>query len=224
MKNTGVRIGIGWAAIAAILLAAWIGGVVVAQQGPGPGGPGGPGGPIGPPMGPPLIMKAGAAGVFVLFGDTLTKYDAALAQKGSLKLGDQGATQDPQRPPMPMPTIMLLTPGASEKVLVFIGDRFFSIDAASLSVTAKATLPPMPTPPPPGDNPNPPGDGGGQIGPGEPGRRPMPMGPPMPVGLELQGNVLYMLRGPQILGVNIQDGKIVGPAALPKPPGQGGGG
>jgi len=210
MKNTGVRIGIGWAVVAVLLVAVWLGGTVLAQrEGPGPGRPGGPM----QPQGPPVIMKAGSAGVFVLIGNTLTKYDTALAEKRSLKLVDQSGAPDPQGPMPPKPTIMLLTPGANEKVLVLIGERFFSVDAGSLTVTARATLPPLPAPPPPGDGGNPPGD---QMVPGGPGRP--PMGPPMPVGLELQGDVLYMLRGPQVLGVNIQDGKIVGPTDLPKPP------
>lgn len=218
MKNTGVRIGIIWMAIAAVLLAVWLGGAVMAQrEGPGPGRPG----PMPPMQGPPIIMKAGSGGVFVLMGNVLTRYDAALAQKGSVKLAVQNDGQDPQRPMPPMPVIMLLSPGAHEKVLVLIGDQFFSVDSKSLAIVT-AKLPPLPMmQPPPGDNPNPPDNGGaGQMGPGGPGRSPMgmaPMGMPMPGGLELQGNVLYMLRGPRIVGININDGSIVGPVPLPMP-------
>ncbi len=208
MRKTGIV----WLVIAAVLVAVWIGGTVMAQrERPEPA-------PRPPIQGPPIMMKAGSAGVFVLTGNVLTKYDAGLAQKGSVKLEVEPIeTENGPRPMLPPPTHMLLSPGTNEKVLVVIGDRFFSVNAESLAIVAKVKLPMPPAPQPPtGDNPTPPDNGGDQprMGP----RDPMRPGPPMPVGLELQGNVLYMIRGPQILGVNINDGKIVGPVALPKLP------
>lgn len=205
MKSIGARIGIGWIVIG-LLLMIGVGGAVLAQRGQG--------GPGGPPMGPPIIMKASPQGVFLLTGNTLTKYDEALAIQKTITLDGQSNSSDSQRPQRPRPAMMLLN-GAGDKVLVLMGDEFFSIDAASLTVIAKATLPALPAVgPPPADGGNPP-DGGGQMGPGGPGRP--QMGQPMPGGLELQGNVLYMLRGPQIIGINITNGTLVGPVSLPKP-------
>jgi len=206
------------------LVAVWIGTAVMAQRGPGgpggpPGAPGGPGGPgMQPPMGPGPIMKAGAQGVFVLWGPTLTKYDAALKEKGSLQLigppTDNPPAEGDQKPPMPpMPPngILLIAPagsGASEKVIALFGDQLVSVDAASLKIAAKAKLPAPEMPKPP--------DGTAMGNPQGPGMMmPQFFGPPPPI--ELQGRVLYILRGPQIVGVNVEDGKIVGPAALPKP-------
>lgn len=199
-------------AIAAALVAVWFGGAVMAQrEGPKP--------PAMPQIpGPPIMLKAGSAGVFVLTGNVLTKYDAALSMKGSIKLDvDSGDTANVQQPAPPPPTHMLLSPGPNQKVLVLIGDRFFSVNAETFEIAAKAQLPPPPKPEPPARD-NPPTENGGDrpdVGP----RPPIaPPGPPMPAGLELQGNVLYMLRGPEIIGVNINDGSIVGPAPLPKLP------
>jgi len=204
--------GIVWLAVAVALVAVWFGGAVMAQrEGPKP-----------PPtpqiQGPPIMMKAGSAGLFVLTGNVLTKYDAALSMKGSIKLDvEAGDTANVRQPAPPPPTHMLLSPGPNQKVLVLIGDRFFSVNAESFEIAARTQLPPPPRPEPP-DGVNPPPENGGdkpEIGPKPPVP---PIGPPMPVGLELQGNVLYMLRGPEIIGVNINDGSIVGPAPLPKLP------
>ncbi len=200
------------------LVAVWIGTTVLAQRGPGgPGGFGGPGGPGGPgmqpPMGPGPIMKTGAQGVFVLMGPMLRKYDAALKEKGSLQLiepptGNPPADGEP-RPPMPPMGILLIAPAggqASEKAIAIFGDQFFSVDTGSLKVAAKTKLPAIELPKPP-DDANP-GPGG-----------PPPMGPPPgPGALELQGRILYILRGPQIVGVNVDDGSLAGKASLLKPP------
>jgi len=212
MGNTRVGSSVIWIAIAAVLVGAWYGGAVLAQRGAvGPGQPG----PMPPMQGPPIMMKAGSAGVFVLTGNVLTKYDSALAQNGSIKLEvPKQQSDDVQRPMGPPPTHMLLSSGANEKVIVLIGDQFFSVDAASFKIAAKAKLPAVKLPTPPDNAPVPPQDG---PAPGMPPMMGPPMGQAMPVGLELRGDVLYMLRGPQIIGININDGKIVGPAELPKP-------
>lgn len=206
MRTAG-KMSILWLAIAAALVAVWFTGAVMAQrEGPKP--------PLAPQIqGPPIMMKAGSTGVFVLTGNVLTKYDAALAMKGSIKLDAEGGDMaDIRQPAPPPPTHMLLSPGPNQKVLVLIGDRFFSVNADSFTIAARAKLP-LPPKPEATSSDNPPAENGDK-----PGVGPKPPVPPMPVELELQGNVLYMLRGPQIIGVNINDGSIVGPAPLPKPP------
>ena len=210
MRSTGARIGIGWIVVA-LLAAAGLAGAVLAQR--GQGGPGGPGMPPMRPGPPPVMMKAGTQGVFVLTGLTLHKYDPALTEHKELKLADEPAG-DVGRPMPPRPALMLIAGGASEKVLVLVGDDFYSVDAATLSVTAKATLPAIKPPDQEGETTPGPGPGPG------PGMR--PMGPPLPV-VELVGQTLYVQRANQIIGISITDGKLVGPATLPKPPMPGGG-
>lgn len=204
---------VGWILVIGLVIVSV--GAVLAQRGlramENPGGPGGPGGM----MLPPVVVKAGTTGVFILTGATLTKYTPELKEAGSLKLIDDANTSNAdQQPRLPATGILLIAPGAKEKVLVIIGEKFFSVDAATLTVVAKATLPKFEQPTPP--------DGGAgmdnQPTPGGPGmpRGPMmrPMGPPP---FELQGKILYGMRLPQIFGINIEDGSIVGPITLPKP-------
>ena len=204
------------------------GSYVSAQRGPGPGGPGGPG--MMPP--PHAMMKVSADGVFVLAGPTLVKYNAStLKQEGTLQLlekrnepGVQG--EGPQMPPPPPgPAQMLIAPDAL--VLIVAGDQFFRLDAATMQVKAKGALP-RPTgpgdgnmPPMPGPGmPPPPGQGPGmEGGPGMPPFPRGPMGPPpaLPT-MELLGKTLYVQRGPQIVAINVNDGKVIAQAELPKPP------
>lgn len=211
-----------WIVIAA-LVAVWVGTAVLAQQGPGgPGQPGGPGFPGGPGMQPPMgsgpIMKTGTQGVFVLLGPTLKKYDAALREQGSLQLINppinnpnppaDGARRPPMQPMQPG-AVLLVAPaaqGASEKVIAIFGDQVISVDAASLKIAAKAKLPDLQSPRPPD---------GAMGNPQGPGMMPPFFGPPP--AIELQGRILYFLRGPQIVGVNVDDGTIAGPAMLGKP-------
>lgn len=176
---------------------------------------GGPGGP------PPPILKAGSDGVFTLLGGLLVKFDAAtLQQTGTLQLLDRpapppdGAQGD--RPPMGPPRGQLMLADATSghgKVLALFGDQLFIVDAVTLKLANKVVLP---KPPPP------PGQGNGDANQGPP---PRPMsGPPMPAALDLHGQMLYVLRGPQITAINITDGSIAAQAMLPmpKPLGQGG--
>jgi hypothetical protein len=117
----------------------------------------------------------------------------------------------------PMAGAMLITPGANEQVLVVIGDQFFRLEAATLTVKAKATLPApeLPNANPPMD-PGAPDAAGPPEGPGGPGG-PGGMGGGRPAELSLKGVTLYVLRGPQIVAVNTVDGKVTGTAMLPMP-------
>lgn len=215
MKRIKTATVIGWIVVVALVIVSV--GAVVAQRGPramdNPGGPGGPGGM----MPPPVIVKAGTTGVFVLMGATLTKYTPELKEAGTLKLIDSATSTTSGQPKPPAAGVMLIAPGVKEKVLVIIGEKFFSVDAATLTIAAKAALPKIEQPAPPDsgtaldDQPAP----GGPGGPGMPGCPMMkPMGPPP---FELQGKILYAMRLPQIFGINIEDGSIVGPVTLPKP-------
>jgi hypothetical protein len=188
--------------VVVVLIGVWIAGTVMAQGGSEPQqGP--------PPPPPPVSMKAGPAGIFTLAGDTLVKYDASLTQVGTLKLVDQAkapATQDGAAPPPHRlgPAVMQLTTGDNAKVLVLMGGQFFSIDAASMEITAKTQLPAPPKPP--SDNTVAPAN---QPGPGGPR-------PPQP-NLEVNGRIAYVMHGDQIIATNIDDGTLAGQAALPKP-------
>lgn len=192
----------------------------IAQQGKGGSG-NGPGNNQPPP--PPPVIKAGADGVFVLTSGALYKLEAdTLTQVGSLQLIEKQATQGKgsqtgnQQQAPPAGGAMIVAAG---KVLVVIGDQFFSIDATSLEIVAKTTLPK------PSDGQNV-GSAGtrsvkgknGQGGQGSQGGQGNgQQGPPPPATLELQGTTLYVAHGPQIIAVNIDDGTILGQATLPKP-------
>jgi hypothetical protein len=190
MKNCRRSILVGSIAIAAVLTAGVITSVLAQGR---PGGPGGPGGP--PPMGPPIVMKVGAENAYVLMGCTLIKYNASLEQQGTLALGNPPAAQSgnagapPPPPPAPAVTMASTANGVPESVLVVLGDQFIRVDGASLKEAARGTLPALDLPHPPG-----------------------------PQCLELRSSTLYVLRGPQIVAVNIKDGQIIGSATLPMPP------
>jgi hypothetical protein len=118
----------------------------------------------------------------VLQGPTLLKYDAAtLKQAGSLDLSSLVSTTVGPPPP----AAFLISEG---NVLVVIGDLFVRVDAASLEVKAKGTLPTV------------------------------EMGRPGPAALELHGTTLYVVRCGQILAINIEDGKVIAQGTLPAPP------
>ncbi|MCX6375481.1 MAG: hypothetical protein NTU88_05520 [Armatimonadetes bacterium] len=190
MKNWRRSILVGTIAIAAVLTAGVITSVLAQGR---PGGPGGPGGP--PPMGPPIVMKVGAENAYVLMGCTLIKYNASLEQQGTLALGDPPAARSDNAgapPPPPPPATAIIASSANgvpESVLDLLGDQIIRVDGASLKEAAKGTLPALDLP-----------------------------HPPAPQCLELRGGTLYVLRGPQIIAVNIKDGQIIGSATLPKPP------
>jgi hypothetical protein len=167
---------------------------------------------------PPPMFKATTDGVFVMVGGNLVKYDTAtLKQAGQLKLieqpkpptGDEGF----QPPPMMGPTAMLVAPGANGTlILAVVGDRFFSVKAASLELAGKCILPELKRPEPPQD-----------PGQGDPNQQMMRMqhfgGPGAPpCSLELVGRTLYVMRGGQILAVKIDDGTVAAQTTLPKPP------
>jgi len=179
-------------------------------------------------MPPPRpVMQCNSNGVFILQGDILMKLDPkTLNKKGEAQiLGKQrGKMNDrgPERDMAPMgpqgPAEMILS---GTNLLLVAGDRFIRIDTASFKKQAECELPSMIRP----DNP-PREERGGQ----EPmrddqmgnrqrepmqddqmgmmQREPMPMMSPMPE-LKLVGNTLYILRGQQIIAVNIDSGKVI---------------
>ena len=196
----------------AVLAAATISSGVIAQ---GPGGPGRPGdgGMMMPPPPPAILMKAGTNGLFVLAGPSLIKYDATtLKQQAVLELAKpkdgQSSTDSQDRPPMPpmLSANMMLTSGADNTtlVLIVIGNKFYSIDAATLSIKAQATLPKLQMPELGGDNARPDGPG-----------MPCMMARPE---MELLGNTLYVQQAHQIVAIGITDGHIIAQTTLPKPP------
>lgn len=186
---------------------------VVAQM--MPGGMGRFEGPGGPPQSPPVVlMKASPQGVFVLSGGLLVKYSpTTLQQVGSVEVdkkpGDQPAPPADNQPmlPRPAPPAGMLISG--NKVFVVIGDRFVSVNAESLVIAAKSDLPKPPNAPKPAaDVPQ------GPMGPGAgPDQRPMG-----PIPMEISGNMLYVVRGSQILGIKVEDGSVVQGALPAKAP------
>ena len=201
--------------IAVALCATCVATSALAQGGApgGPGGPGWPGRPGGPGGPPPPILRAGSDGVFSLLGGLLVKFDAAtLQQTGTLQLLEKPAPPDGSqgdRPPMGPPPrgelLLASLAGGHEKVLALFGDQLFIVDAATLKLTAKVILPKLPAPP---------GQGSGDAAQGPPPPR---FAPPMPMALELHGQMLYVLRGPQIVAVNIVSGTVVAQGMLPPP-------
>ncbi len=217
MKRIRTKNWVNWAVVI-VLLGVMFGSIAIAQRGQGgPGGMGGPGGPMGPmgqggPGGPPhpmVMIETGTSGVFVLAGCTLVKYDAALKEVGTLNLGEQ-STSATDKPPMPKPGEVLFSAGsgsAGDKILIVMGDEFYCIDATTLKVTVKATLPVVE--PPKQENADTQTMQTGK-GPGGP--------PPAKAILKLNGQTLYIVRGPQIVAINIADGTVTGQNTLPKPP------
>jgi len=214
--------------IVVALVAVWVCSAVCAQGGGGGNGGGGyggrgnrggfgGGGGFGGFGGAPVI-KVGTQGIFVLTGGTLTKYDTKLKEQGTLKFvepappaTDSTDTSGQPRRQMPRSGVVLLAPNpdpTKEKVLVVYGTDFFAIDAATFKVAAKCKLP-DPEPPAgtaPADTTAPGGGMGGRMMGGF-------FGPPT---LELSGNTLYVVRGTQMLAVNIDDASILGKATLPQ--------
>ncbi len=213
MKNAKII-----AAAVALAFAIWHSAGVSAQRGP-----------QAPVLPPPIpagpAVKAGASGLFVLLGGTLLKYDpVTLTPAGSLELAPKAGLPDPpigippNVPPPPIHAQMLISLGSPELVLVVINDRFFSVDAATMQIVAKTDLPKPEVGPPASETakkvqkPRNPGSGpkdGAQIV--------KPLMPPI-FHLELSGSTLYVIRGPNIIAININNGDITGQAELPKPP------
>jgi hypothetical protein len=240
------------------------------------------------PGGGPATMKAGANVAYVLQGGTLIKYGTDAKQIATLTLAEKPAqnTQTQGQPPMgpPPPRGEMLVTG--DTVLVILGDSFFNVNGATMTITAKGTLPTIERPQPPqgqgnqqgmrgqggqngqqgmrgqgqGQGRSPGGSGGqggpgqdgpggpggqgmrggqgnqqeqgqggpggpggqgmrgnqgnqqgqGQCGPGGPGGPGMMGGPGMPpqLQLELAGHTLFVLRGPQLLAINIDTGAV----------------
>jgi len=159
------------------------------------------------------------------------KGEAQILAKQQGKMDDKGPERDiaPMGPQGPAEMIL-----SGSNLLLVAGDRFIRIDTASFKKQAECELPSMFNP----DNPPREGMGGqepmrdDQMGNrqrepmrddqmGDKGREPMrddrmdmmqmpqmPMMSPMPE-LKLVGNILYILRGQQIIAVNIDSGKVI---------------
>lgn len=207
------------------------------QQGGQQGGP--QGGP--PPGGPPAVMHSGAQGVYVLTGNTLTRYDAAtLAVKGTLTLGAQTTTpragrraEGGQRPQPPAPGTFLVSSDASaDMLLVVLGDTYYAVAGDPLKIMAQIALP---AGTPPGNQQGEPGrpqlqgqgrgpggqqggPGGQQGGPG--GQQGMgPGGPPPLPMLELRDGTLYVLRGHQLAAIDTVKQVLLAQAVMAAPAG-----
>lgn len=152
-----------------------------------------------------------------------------------------GAGMRPMRPPLPG-LLLIVGEDADANVLIVSGDNFFRLQASDLKVLVKATLPAQPQPqapadgqgglgmPPPGNPPDAVGPDGAPGGPaggpgmmGGPGGGPGMMGGPgMPQAAqpvpELHGNTLYLVRGTQLLALDITTGKVTGKATTPITP------
>jgi hypothetical protein len=185
-------------------------------------------------MRPPRpIMKISSVGIFVLAGPVLMKYNATtLKPEGRVNLMMRGTTPA-QRGRLrmlqpPLPAAMALAGGTGGCiVVVVIGDRFFSVDAVSMRIIAKALIPGVRPGQRPGFRggqsgrqngesgmgPGAPNGGGGMRAPRRGGRQRMafgPMGtqPPVPV-LEIAGNTAYLLHANQIIAIDITTGKVL---------------
>ncbi|MHB1461464.1 MAG: hypothetical protein ACYC1M_09310 [Armatimonadota bacterium] len=145
MKNTNLATAVGMTT----LLCAGITVSGYAQQGAGGvGGPGGRGhigqlkpGGIGAPT--PAILKAGEDGVFSLRGGSLVKLDPeSMKQIKSVLLAETAGNPEdrmgngPQHG-HPAPATINFSKG---KVLVVIGNQFYSVDAKSMKLIAKASF------------------------------------------------------------------------------------
>jgi hypothetical protein len=188
-----------------------------------------------PPPPPPLTVRYVGDSLLVLRGNTLVKLDEhTLEESGSVMLGEERADmQDGQRIlPRPLggpPLLIADGAGRSAAVLVILGDTFYRVQPRTMTVVATTALPALPLPPmrredrgeqrgvPPADM-EPaalPGMGAHGNGPGGHG-----MGPGMPpTTYELQGNTLYLVRGPQLMAIDVNSGKILAEQSLaPTPP------
>jgi len=200
------------------MVAVWICAAVCAQGGGGGNRGGGNRGGFGGQGGGAPAVKVGTQGIFVLTGGTLTKYDTKLKEQGNIKFVEPAApvstdsadTGAPPRRQMPRSGVVLIAPNADpakEKVLVVYGTDFFSIDAATFKVAAKCKIPDPEPPAGAADTSGAPGGGmGGRTMGGF-------FGAPT---LELSGNTLYVIRGAQMVAINIDDASIVGKATLPQ--------
>ncbi len=234
---------------AATLLAVGIATTAFAQWGvgaPGAGAPQGQGqGPLmqGPP---PATMQVGTAGVFVLEGPLLGKYDAALkplntldlrpaqATKGTAAATTKDATKPPQGPPPPG-ALLLGQVGSTEVLLAVSGHTFYRIDPVAFTITVQGELPApaRPAAPPqaaatgaaaqnaptaavPAPNTDMPDAGATPpSADGQPGGPGMPPPHAQAPTLVLRGHVLYVLRGGQVLAVNIDDATLIATAVTP---------
>ncbi len=221
--------------IIASVLTLCIATVAFAQLGNDDKGPQGQDKHQGPPPKAKQVMDSGVTGVYILDGPNFTKFDSAtLVQSGQLELGitaDKPVdTTDTDKsmlpPPMPIPgdfKIYNPSDSASEYLLVVVGDTFYKIDGSSFTVAVKTLLPEIQKPKikdvenkgdemqPDGPGPGIPQDGGPDMG--GPGMgRPGPGGPgmprPAPPKLDLNGDVLYILRGHNLTAINVTDGSI----------------
>jgi len=144
-----------------------------------------------PPRNP---MKAGTQGLFFLQGTTLLKFSSTLQAQGKLDLSDASAKGRPQ------PGALLL---AGDDVLVVTGSTFYRVDGKTLTVSVKKALPDVAKTTQTTQAAN------GQHQPPQP-----PMAPPE---LELNNRTLYLLRGPSLVALSIDDGSVLGQATLQKP-------
>lgn len=170
------------------------------------------GGPPMPMMGPdarPNVIS-NSQGVFVLADGKLIKYSVnGLKNKTELQLGE------PRTASM-RPAISTATGSDGiERLLVITGERLTVVDPVTLQVKAKVALPALQVPkfaPPsqaprlPGPPPDMPG-----MGPGFRGHR-GGMG-----DFTVNGDTIYIQRGPQILEINYVIGKLVAKTEIPVP-------
>ncbi len=139
---------------------------------------------------PPMHqMKAGTQGLFLLQGSTLLKFSTTLQAQGTLDLSEAKAAGHPQ------PGAFLL---AGDDVLVVTGATFYRVDGKTLKVAVKKTLPAATQPT--------------QAANGQQQQPPMP-----PATLELNNHTLYLMRGPSLVALSIDDGSVLGQTTLQKP-------
>ncbi len=177
---------------------------------------------------PPPLLEVVGENLFVLRGQTLTKYKAdTLTQQGAVKLAASATGQALTGPDgrHPMAGSLLLTTGSGKTaaVLVISGNTFYRLRASDLAIAAKATLPAPPAPPHGAGGPvdqqgrtggrsemgGMQGRSGGSGGDGGFGR---PGGPGRPgqASAKLAGHTLYLQRGPQLLAIDATTGTVTG--------------
>ncbi len=134
------------AAIATVLCSG-IAPVGNAQQAPGGMGMQPQMGPMSMPQMMPTITKVGVKGVFTLTGSTLSKLNLiTLTKVASVELIQIPPTTQPSGMGG-MPMMMVMQPAnavmalSSDRTLVVIGNLFFSVDASTMKIVGKATLP-----------------------------------------------------------------------------------
>ena len=147
-----------------------------------------------PPMHQLHQMKAGTQGLFLLQGSTLRKYSTTLQAQGTLDLSDTTAAAGGH----PHPGTFLL---AGDDVVVVTDSTFYRVDGKTMKVAVKKALPEA-------TQSTQTANGQQQQQP----QRPMP-----PADLELNNHTLYLMRGPSLVALSIDDGSVLGKATLPKP-------